>query len=388
MKAWLLDRIGDGIDKLHLGDVTEARAGNGEVVLRMLAASLNPADRLLAENQYPAKPPLPHILGRDGVGVIEAVGDDLDESLVGTRCVVLPSDVGANRPGTFAALCAVPYEWVAPAPTGWTIEQSAAAPLVYTTAWQALTQWGELPPGIVLITGASGGVGVATIQLARSLGHTVVALSRDPKKTPQLQSLGASFVLDPSAADWQKQLFAATGGKRVDLAVDNIGGPLFTQLVDVMGNQGRISVVGRLGGAVPEFNTAALFFRRVRIGGVACTSYSIPERQAVWKQLVERLNSAGITPLVDSVHAFEELPAAFAKLQQGPMGKVVLHIADASPWIVRNVFPPTPGQSVLAPPRFLQTFASRGGASTLCRGRACYPSADKGSLPSLTPPFS
>src|SRR3954452_3512344 len=172
MKAWLLDSF-TGLSALRLGEVSDPMPAPGEVVLDVRYAALNPADRYLAEAQYPAKPPLPHVLGRDAVGAVSAVGSDVTGWKTGDGAVVLRSDVGVSRAGTFAERVAVPAECIVPIPAGWTSEQAAGATLVYLTAHQAITQWPDLPSGaIVLITGASGGVGVASIQLGNALGHT------------------------------------------------------------------------------------------------------------------------------------------------------------------------------------------------------------------------
>src|SRR5256885_1905228 len=152
MKAWLLDNIGDGIDKLRLTDVDDPKPGPGEVILRTTYAGLNPADRYLSEGQYPAKPPLPHILGRDGLGVVERIGADV--------------------------------------------------------------------------------------------------------------------TVDPQDAGWTKKRKEQLAPRRVKLAIDNIGGPLFPQMLETLGDQGRVSVVGRLAGPAPQFNTSSLLFRRLRVGGV------------------------------------------------------------------------------------------------------------------------
>src|SRR2546423_5644001 len=163
MKAWLLDSF-TGLSALRLADVPDPIAAPGELVIDVRYAALNPADRYLAEGQYPAKPPLPHILGRDAVGTVSGVGGDVSTWKPGDLAVVLRSEVGVSRAGTFAERVAVPAECLVPIPTGWTAEQAAGATLVYLTAYQALTQWQDLPHGaIVLITGASGGVGVASI---------------------------------------------------------------------------------------------------------------------------------------------------------------------------------------------------------------------------------
>lgn len=332
MKAWLLDKLGDGIDKLHIDDVPDPVPASGEVVLSWLFAGLNPADRYLAENQYPAKPPLPHILGRDGIGIVESIGPGVVDIKLGEKLVLVRSEIGVNRPGTFAQKTAVPVEsLVKPAP-GWTDEQSAGATLVYLTAYQALTQWDEpghpLPPLLVLITGASGGVGVATVQVAKAMGHTVVGLSRDAEKSKKLLELGADAVFDPNQSEWRKQMLRQMNGRRVDLAVDNIGGPLLNQVVESLAFAGRVSCVGRLAGPVPEFNTASLFFRRARLGGVHVGSYTPAESREVWDKVLRLLEETGAKPLVDSVHPFGNLKAAFARLKAGPMGKVLLRASD------------------------------------------------------------
>lgn len=316
MRAWLLPEIGS-IEKLRIADVADPVAGPGETLLKVEFAALNPADRYLAEGQYPAKPTFPHILGRDGIGAIASTGE---------RRLILRSEIGVNKPGTFAQLVAVPAESLVAPPAHWSPEQAAGAPLVYLTAYQALTMWGELSPGVVLVTGASGGVGVAAVQLARAMGHTVIAQSRDDAKSAKLRELGAALVVDPNDEQWVKRVKAHLGTRRVDLAIDNIGGPLFSQLLETLGEHGRVSCVGRLAGPVPQFNTAALFFRRLRVGGVMVGSYTPAESREAWTQLLALLANTGAAPLVDSVWPFDQLPQAFARLAAGPMGKVLLRI--------------------------------------------------------------
>src|SRR5262249_41977107 len=127
--------------------------------------------------------------------------------------------------------------------------------------------------------------------------------------------------------DLRKKILGAIAPKRVDLAVDSVGGALFNEVIAMLGQGGRISVVGRSGGVVPEFNTATLFFRRNRIGGVWVGDYSPEVAQAAWQQMVGRLDALGKRPVVDSIFPFEEVKAAFARLAQGPMGKVLVRVA-------------------------------------------------------------
>lgn len=324
MRAWLLDAF-TGIDKLRLADVPDPRPAAGEVVLAVRYAALNPADRYLAEAQYPARPPLPHVLGRDGVGAVLAAGAGVERIEPGHRFAVLRGEVGVSRWGTFAEQVAVPAESLVEVSAGWSEEQAAGATLVYLTAYQALTQWGALPAGShVLVTGASGGVGVASIQLAVAMGFVPVGLSRDPAKSQRLRGIGAAEVFDPQDRAWRTAVKEMTGGKGADLAIDNIGGSLLPDVIETLGYNGRVSLVGRLAGPVPQFNTATLFFRRIKLGGVAVGTYTNPEARAAWAKVLELLGRTGARPLVDRVFAFDQLPAAFARLAEGPLGKVLL----------------------------------------------------------------
>jgi len=326
MRAWLLDDF-TGVGNLRLADVPDPTAQAGEVILEVHYSALNPADRYLAERQYPARPALPHILGRDGMGAVIQTGAGVTSHPVGEKRVLLRGEAGGNRPGTFAQRVAVPAEGLVEVPAGWSDQEAACATLVYLTAYQALTMWGPLrPPAVVLVSGASGGVGTATIQLAAAMGYTVLALSRSPDKSRRLKQLGATATLDVSDPQWPQAAKTSLGQRRVDLAVDNVGGKLLPEIIETLGEMGRVSLVGRLAGPVPSFNTATLFFRRVRLGGVAVGTYSNAESRAAWQDVLRLLARTGARPLVDRVFPFGEIQAAFARLAEGPMGKVLLQI--------------------------------------------------------------
>jgi NADPH2:quinone reductase len=128
----------------------------------------------------------------------------------------------------------------------------------------------------------------------------------------------------PSTRESLKSLLAP---RRVHLAIDNVGGKLFAELLDTLGDEGKVSVVGRLAGPVPNFNTAALLFRRLRVGGIAVGAYTNAESREAWGQVLELLHRTGARPLVDEVFAFDQLPAAFERLAKGPMGKVLVRVA-------------------------------------------------------------
>ncbi len=331
MRAWLMDSY-DGVEKLRLGDVPDPVPGAGEVLLRIRFAALNPADAFLARAMYPAKPPLPHILGRDGVGDVLATGAGVDHVRVGETVGVLRCNAGVETWGTLAGKAVIPAASLAPIPAGWSLEEMAGAPLVFLTAWQALTQWSDPPApppedSVLLVTGASGGVGVASVLLGKSMRLRVVALSRSAEKGAKLRDLGADSVFDPQDKNLRKSVLAAIAPRKVDLAVDNVAGPLFNDVVAMLGYGGRISVVGRSGGPVPEFNTGTLFFRRNRIGGVAVADFTPQSAQLAWQEIVRRLDALRKRPVVDRVFLFEEVKAAFARLAEGPMGKVLVRVA-------------------------------------------------------------
>ena len=239
MRAWLLDSL-NGIENLRLAETEPPSCARGEVLLRVRFAALNPADAFLAQAQYPAKPALPHVLGRDGVGEVAAVGDGVANPRVGETVGILRCDAGVERWGTLAEQVAVPAASVTPVPEGWRLEEMAAAPLTFLTAWQALTQWSDPPApppagSSLLVTGASGGVGVASVLLGRSMGLRVAALSRSAEKGARLSQLGADFVFDPADPDLRKKVAAALAPAKIDLAVDNVGGPFFNQIVAMLG---------------------------------------------------------------------------------------------------------------------------------------------------------
>ncbi len=322
----------EGVEKLRLGEVPDPQPGPGQALLQMKFAALNPADAFLAEGMYPAKPPLPHILGRDGVGDVIAVGPGVGNVKVGDTAGILRCNAGVEVWGTLAEKAVIPAASLAPIPKGWSLEEAAGAPLVFLTAWQALTQWDPPAPppagSVLLVTGGSGGVGVASVLLGKSMGLVVVALSRSPEKGEKLKQLGADFVFSPDTPNLRKAVSSALAPRKIDIVVDNVAGPAFNDLIAMLGYGGRISVVGRSGGAVPEFNTATLFFRRNRIGGVAVSDYTPDSAQTAWKEIVRRLDGLAKRPVSDGIFPFAEVKAAFARLAQGPMGKVLVRVAS------------------------------------------------------------
>jgi NADPH:quinone reductase len=219
MRAWLMDSY-SGVERLRLGEVPDPQPGPTEVLLKVRYAALNPADAFLAQGLYPAKPVLPHILGRDGVGDVLRIGTEVDGVRAGETVGILRCGTGVETPGTLADQVVVPAESLVRIPAGWSLEEMAGAPLVFLTAWQALTQWNDPPAppperSVILVTGASGGVGVASVLLGKSMNLTVIGLSRDAEKRAKLKTLGTDFVFDPEDKNLVKSISAAIDPKKV-----------------------------------------------------------------------------------------------------------------------------------------------------------------------------
>ena len=305
----------------------ELVAGRAEEVLVQIAAvGLNPADHFQIEGRYPGGPKPPFIPGRDACGVV-IQGDATGSWQPGERVVVLQSATTNLRQGTLCEQQWISAENLAGQPAGWTTVEAAAAPLVYQTAWKGLFDVGNLQPGqSVVITGASGGVGLAAVQLARGAGATVVALSRSEAKRDRLLAAGAHFVFSPTEEHLKEQIFAAIQSKGVSLVLENVGGPSLATSVHLLGIHGRISVVGLLAGLEGVVPIPALMFKRASIHGVLVTDDTPQKAQLAWKQIVEILDRAGFRPVIDQCFPLESVADAFAKLNTEVFGKVVVEV--------------------------------------------------------------
>jgi NADPH2:quinone reductase len=328
MKTWRFHEFGD-IRNLKMEEAPIPEPGPGEALLRVHYAALNPADAYLVGGQYPRAGKPPFAVGRDGSGTVAKAGERFRE---GERVVVLRSEIGVSREGTLSDYVAVPEESLAPLPDGWSLEEGAAAPLVFLTAWQALVDVGGLNPAgddrTVLVTGASGGVGTAALLLAKAFGCRVAALSRSAEKRAALEELGADITLDSEDPELVERAKQALGGGRADVVVENLGGPYLQKSVELAGQRGRVAVVGLLAGLMAEIQVALLLFKQVRIEGVTVGAYSPSDAQERWHRIVEALDRSGKRPPVDRVFAADQVQEAFARLAEGPLGKVLVRFAE------------------------------------------------------------
>lgn len=325
MRAWRFGEFGDIHEKYAMVEADRPALEDGEVVVRLQYASLNPADRLLVEGLYPGAGELPLTVGRDGSGtVVEAT--ESSRFKVGDEVMILRSTIGITRQGTLAEYVAAPESVVAHVPKDWSMAEAASAALVYLTAWKALVVQGHLKKDeTVLVTGATGGVGIASVQLAKALGAKVIAMTRDADKGETLQQLGADHIVDSSSDNLANALqpLAPNG---MDLVVENIAGTSLQDHIDVCGLNGRIMVIGLLGGRMSEVNLGPLLFKQVRIEGVHVGKFVPNQAQEAWRRIVDTLDQAKARPLIAETFPMDQTLNAFDALRDGHMGKILVQV--------------------------------------------------------------
>ena len=324
MKALRIHEDG-GPEVLRLDEVEDPVAGPGEVLIRLKAASLNHLDIWLRQG-LPSVPK-PRILGADGAGVVEALGEGVDGFELGQRVVLNPGlrngaeIVGEHRDGTHAELIAVPRENVHPIPEELSFEEAAAFPLVYETAYRMLVTRAGLREGEwVLVWGIGSGVGSAAFLIAKALGARVVVTSSDDGKLERARELGADETVNHESGDVVSVVKEATeGGPHV--VVEYVGEATWKTSLQVARTGGRIAVCGATSGPNPPANLHRIFWKQLSILG--STMGTAEDFAGVY----ELVASGRVKPLVDRVFPLEEAAEAHRHLESGKQfGKVVLTI--------------------------------------------------------------
>lgn len=339
MRAWRLHQL-TGPESLSLDEVPPPEPRQGQVRIRPRIIALNHLD-IWVTHGLPAPPSLPHILGGDGAGVVDAVGPGVEGVAVGDEVVINPSlscgacevcasgetvycrhfgVLGEHSQGTLAEMVVVPAANAAPKPPNLSWETAGSFSLAAGTAFRMLRR-GRLSKGeTLLVVGVGGGVSSAAALLGVSLGARVFVTSRDPEKIAWAVANGAEAGFD-SSGPFAKGLKAAAGGL-ADVVIENVGPATWGQSLRSLRPGGRMVVCGATSGAKAEIFVPALFFRQLEI--VGSTMYTPAEYQ----DLLDLLASGKATPPpVDHVFGFEELPAAVARLDSArQLGKVALSL--------------------------------------------------------------
>ncbi|HSJ06566.1 MAG TPA: zinc-binding dehydrogenase [Longimicrobiales bacterium] len=338
MKAALFSEFG-GPEVVRMADVPVPEPGPGEVRLRVSAVALNHLD-LWVRRGLPVETTMPHIGGSDVAGIVDAAGPDVHDVEIGARVVADPSIscgrcdwcaqgesplcrdyriLGEHTQGGMAEYVVVPAGNLLAVPDGFPMEQAAAAPLVFLTAWRGLMTRGRLAAGeAVLITGASGGVATAAIQIARHAGATVHAVTT-ARHADRVRELGADVIYDRTTTDFSKELWRETGKRGVDLIFDSVGQATWKQNLRSAARAGRIVVYGATTGPALESDARLVFWKQLDILGTTMSSRR--EFEAVMALVFD----GTLQPVVDVVWPLERAREAHARLEAGEQfGKVVL----------------------------------------------------------------
>ena len=324
MKALRIHEDG-GPEVLRLDEVEDPVAGPGEVLIRLKAASLNHLDIWLRQG-LPSVPK-PRILGADGAGVVEALGEGVGGFELGQRVVLNPGlrngaeIVGEHRDGTHAELIAIPSENVHPIPEELSFEEAAAFPLVYETAYRMLVTRAGLHAGEwVLVWGIGSGVGSAAFLIAKALGARVVVTSSDDGKLERARELGADETVNHESGDVVSAVKEASGGG-AHVVVEHVGEATWKTSLQVARTGGRITVCGATSGPNPPANLHRIFWKQLSILG--STMGTAEDFAGVY----ELVANGRVKPLVDRVFPLEEAAEAHRHLESGrQFGKVVLTV--------------------------------------------------------------
>ncbi|MEI7931611.1 MAG: zinc-binding dehydrogenase [Alphaproteobacteria bacterium] len=320
MKAWI-----GGPDGPELTDVAVSTAGPSDVVVRVHASGLNRADLFMAGGGTHG--PLGGagaIIGLEWAGEVTEVGSDVSAFKVGQRIM-------GSGGSSFAEYAKADSGRVTAIPDGLSYELAAGLPVAIQTMHNALVTEGGLQKGqAVLIHGASSGVGLMGLKIARLLGAgVVIGSARNLARRARLAEFGADLAVDPDSATWVEEIKAATNGAGVDLVVDQISGPGINDLMRAVKIKGRIVNVGRLGGNVApmDFNLHAL--RRITYTGVTFRSRSVQEVRDIVTlaaaDLAAPLAEGKLNLPIDRTYAFADLIPALAHMEANQhFGKIVL----------------------------------------------------------------
>ena len=331
-----------GLDRLSYVEVPVPDPGPDEVRVRVRAAAFNRLDRFTLAGIPGVTVERPHVLGSDGSGVVDRTGSGVHDLAAGTKVLINPGlwcgtcdacavgrealcrnyrILGEHTQGSMAEFLVVPRRNVHPLPDRLTLEQAAAVPLVFETAWRALRTVGEVAPGDrVAIVGAGGGVSTAAVQVAKLLGARVAVASRSPGKEAGVRALGADdFLHYDDEHPLDRVLWQWSEKRGVDVVFDSVGAPTLARSLRATARAGRVVVIGATAGPTVEIDVRTLFWRQASIRG------STMATAGEFAEVLSHLAAGRLRPVVDSVVPFDRAGEAFRRFDAPDLfGKVVV----------------------------------------------------------------
>ena len=342
MKAAFITGHG-GNEVVEVRDCAQALRQPGEVLIRVEAATLNQVDLYMRNSGAGITHQLPQIMGLDAAGVVEAVDAGETQLKVGQQVVVHPGIscgrcefcqrgegvlctkmqlLGEHRNGTFAQWISVPARNVFPMPQGLDFAQAAAMGVNYLTAWRMLFTKARLKPWeTVLVFGVGGGVSLAAMQLARAIGARVIVTSREDAKLERALAMGAAHGINSQTQDVAKAVLAYTGGRGVDVVIENVGEAVWGMAMKSLVRGGRLVTCGATTGDQPPADLRRIFIRQLQILG--STHGDLSE----FADLLSFVAQRGIVPVIDSEFPLDRIHEALSRLESGQQfGKVALKL--------------------------------------------------------------
>jgi NADPH2:quinone reductase len=310
----------DGPQAVEVTEVPDPTAGPNEVLIEVKAAGVNFPDLLLTQDKYQYKPERPFTLGGELAGVVREAPAD-SEFRPGDRVAA------SSTTGAFAELAVAPAQSVYPLPDEVGFDAGACLPTNYLTMTFALIARGQLQEGeTVLVHGAAGGIGTATIQLAKGLGARTISVVSSQEKADFVRSIGSDeAVLVDGFKDAVAEL---TGGAGVDVVVDPVGGDRFTDSLRSLAPLGRLLVIGFTAGDIPTVKVNRLLLKNIDVRGVGLGAYAATQQgfsRREWEVLRPHLESGVVDPPIAATFPLEGAGEAVARLgAREVLGKFVI----------------------------------------------------------------
>jgi NADPH2:quinone reductase len=324
MKAVLCKAFGPA-DTLVLEEVASPEPKKNEILIDVHAAAVNFPDTLIIEGKYQFKPPFPFSPGGEAAGVVAAVGEKVSHLKPGDRVMALTGW------GSFAEQVAVPAYNVMPIPKGIDFNSAAAFGMTYGTSMHALKQRANLQPGeTLLVLGASGGVGLAAVEIGKAMGARVIAAASSAEKLEVAKAAGADALINYSEENLKDRVKELTGGQGADVIYDPVGGDLFDAAMRAINWNGRLLVVGFASGRIPELPVNLALLKGASVVGVFWGSFAQRQPQdnlANFQQLFAWYAEGKLKPLVSQTFPLERAADAINALaNRTAVGKVVVEV--------------------------------------------------------------